>query len=246
MKPLYLAGTSPLRVALDGPALRISRSNASDRRFPLERVSRIVVSGSVSWSTDALLACADEGIAVCFLKADGGLRARWIGRPSKRCDFAQRWSNFLDRPDYKELYAQWRSNIRRRAIRFCALRMGRPSIGCNRDVIRVIQQETNCDAVELRRIKKKINGLAHARCVEELARVGLGSDNASLKLIAPDLVAMIQWGLHPDFAVWWQRRRRPSSGPDSAISFFEQHGGVCEFHLRETLRHLNRYLEGLE
>lgn len=247
MKPLYLAGAETLHVALDGPALRVSKSNASDRRFPLGRVSRIVVSGRVSWSTDALLACADEGIVVCFLKADGSPRGRWIGRPSKRCDFAQRWHNFLDRPDYQELYAQWRSNIRRRAVRFCALRMGWSPVGRTRDLVRVIQAGTNCGVGELRTLRRELHGLAHARCLEELARIGLGADDASLTLIVPDLVTTIQWGLHPDLDIW--RRGRPEhelDDPMLAITFFERHRNACEFHLRETLRHLNRYLEGFE
>ena len=247
MKPLYLAGVETLHVALDGPALRVSKPNASDRRFPLRRVSRVVVSGRVSWSTDALLACADEGIVVCFLKGDGSPRGRWIGRPSKRCEFTQRWQNFLDRPDYRELYAQWRSNIRRRAVRFCALRMGWPPVGRTRDLIQAIQTEADCGVAELQAFRRKLHGLAHARCLEELARIGLGSDDASLALVVPDLITAIQWGMHPDLAVWRQGQHRQALGdPMLAVTFFERHRGACEFHLRETLRHLNRYLEGLE
>ena len=237
MKPLHLAAAETLHVALDGPALRVSKSNASDHRFPLGRVLRIGVIGRVSWSTDALLACADEGTVVCFLKADGSPRGRWLGRPSKRSDFVQRWQNFLDRSDFR----------RRCAVRFCALRMGWPLVGRTRDLIQEIQAEADCGIAELRTFKRKLHGLAHARCLEELARTGRGSDDAFLTLIVPDLVTAIQWGLHPDFAVWRQGRHRHTFGaPMLAIAFYERRRNTCEFHLRETLRHLSRYPEGLE
>jgi hypothetical protein len=83
-KALYLHGHQPLTVALDGPALRVQAEASADRLFPLERVSRVVVSGDVVWSTEALLACADSGVPVAFLRRDGVLRARVLGRPKAR------------------------------------------------------------------------------------------------------------------------------------------------------------------
>ena len=68
-KPLYLHGHQPLAVALDGPALRVTQAESADRLFPLERLSRVVASGEVAWSTEALLACADHGVPVSFLAA---------------------------------------------------------------------------------------------------------------------------------------------------------------------------------
>jgi len=101
MKPLYLDGAQPLAVTLDGPALRVGQRGCADRRFPLRRVSRVVNSGRVSWDTRALLACADKGITICFLARDGGTRARWTGRTTERSGLAQRWNDFLDRPDWR-------------------------------------------------------------------------------------------------------------------------------------------------
>lgn len=84
MKPLYLHGHQPLAVTLDGPALRVSSEGSADRLFPLQRLSRIVVSGEVDWTTEALLACADQAIPISFLLRGGGLRARVLGRPRAR------------------------------------------------------------------------------------------------------------------------------------------------------------------
>ena len=245
MKPLYLDGKEPLPVALDGPALRVSTAAESDRRFPLCRISRVTVSGRVSWSTEALLACADEGITVCFLKSDGGPRARWIGRPSKRSEFAQRWRDFFDRPDCDALYADWRRNIRRRALRFCALRLGW-SPNSSQNIVAMLMGGIESDISELREFKREIRGLAHSRCLQELTKIGLGSDDTTLASIVPDLVMVIQWGLHPDFITWWQGQRRALIQSNLAVSFFERHRNTCDFHLRDTLRSLNHYLKELE
>lgn len=245
MKPLYLYGEELLSVALDGPALRVSTVGESDRRFPLGRVSRVIVSGIVSWSTEALLACADEGIAICFLKPNGSPRARWIGCPSRRSEFSQRWRDFLDRPDCDALYAEWRKNIRRRALRFCALRLGWPS-SWSSNTAAMLASGIGSDISELREIKREVRGLAHSRCLQELTKIGLGSDNTTLALIIPDLVMVIQWGLHPDLITWWQGRRRALKPSNLAVSFFERHRNTCDFHLRDTLRSLNCYLKDLE
>ena len=245
MRPLYLNGKERLLVSLDGPALRVSGPALSDRRFPLSRVSRVIVSGEASWSTEALLACADEGIAVCFLKRDGSPRGRWIGRPSKRSEFAQRWRDFQDRPDCDALYAEWRTNIRRRAIRFCAFRLGwSPNQSAN--IIPRLIRGTNSDVSELIKFKKEIRGLAHSRCLEELTRVGLGADDALLASLIPDLAMAIQWGLHPDLLTWRGNHRCTPKRGNRAIAFFERYRGTCDFHLRDTLRSLNQYLKELE
>lgn len=79
-KALYLDGAAePLEVVLDGPALRIRRYARADARAPLRVLGRIVVSGSVAWRTEALLACMDAGIPVVFLAADGTARGWAVG-----------------------------------------------------------------------------------------------------------------------------------------------------------------------
>lgn len=253
MRPLYLDGVTALNVSMDGPALRVSGPSSADRRYPLARISRVVVSGQVSWTTDALLTCADEGIVVCFLNADGDVRGRWIGRRSERSAFVQRWHDFVDRPDWKERYAQWRVATRRRAIRLCAMCMGWSPKHDPRSLSRSILDATRpcADNQEMRTIKRRLHGLAQSRALEELAKIGLQANDVVLLNIVPDLVAAIQWGLHPDLTRWLldrQRRREPKqpSDPYGAVCFFERHRGTCDFALRDTLLRLNQYLRGLQ
>ena len=256
MKPLYLHASEPLTVSLDGPALRISRSGCAVRRFPLRRISRVMVSGNASWSTDALLACADEGIGVCFLKADGMPRARWIGRATERNELAQRWQDFLDRPDWPDLYTRWRIALSRRAVRFCAWRMGWSPTKDPRTMNQAICEATRAvvNAEGLRIIRRRLYGLAQARAFEELRKTGLDAKDVSVTHLVPDLVTAIQWGLRPELTQWLVRRSRREEAPHAesgfdartAAVFFERHSALVDFHLRDTLGRLHRHLEGLQ
>ena len=215
-----------------------------------------MVSGSASWSTHALLACADEGITICFLKSDGMPRARWIGRETKRGELAQRWQDFLDRPDWQSLYIQWRIALSRRAVRICAWRMGWSATGDPRSMHQAIHEATWAVAnrEELSVVRRRLHGMVYARALEELGRVGLGAGDVSASYLAPDLVTSVQWGLRPELTRWLARGRS-GRNPCDAESYFnhrrvavflERHSAVVDFHLRDALGRLHRYLEGLQ
>ena len=252
MKPLYLQGTEPLAVALDGPALRVSQAGCAIRRFPLQRISRVVASGQVTWTTNALLACADEGIAVCFLTARGTPRARWIGRATKRSELAQRWQDFLDRPDWQDLHKSWRIASSRRAVRICAWRMGWSPERDPRPMHLVICEATRSivGMEALRTTGRRLFGLAQTRAIEELTRVGLNAQDDALIYLVPDLVTSIQWGLRPELTRWLadQRRcggnghRQPTGttpDPRAITRFLQRCSGLVDFHLRDTLGRLH-------
>ena len=255
MKPLYLQGSCPLKVTLDGPALRIAQDGVADSRFPLARVSRVIVSGNVSWTTDALLACADEGIFISFLSAAGSTRARWIGRCSKRSAFSQRWIDFVDRPDWEELYHQWSVASRRRAVRLCALRMGwSPQQDTGKLISAIIGPLHQRLGHEYRALVRHMRGLARTRALAELTHLGLGADDDALARISPELTAAIQWGLHPELSRWIrQESRKPLShckgllmtNPRQMARFFEQNIGTVDFCLRDALKFLHSHLGAL-
>ena len=256
MKPLYLHADRPLAVSLDGPALRISQTGCADRRFPLRRISRVMVSGDASWSTRALLACADEGIHICFLTANGMPRARWIGRATLRSELAQRWQDFLDRPDWPDRYTEWRIATSRRAVRFCAWRMGWSPTKDPRTMHQAICEATRTvvHTAELSTIRRRLYGLGQARALEELGKVGLSAGEVSITHLLPDLMTTIQWGLRPELTRWLAHRRRRRNTRHTttefdhrtAATFFERHSALLDFHLRDTLGRLQRHLERLQ
>ncbi|QWF71547.1 CRISPR-associated endonuclease Cas1 [Methylomonas paludis] len=125
MRPLYLEGCSGgCRVVLDDPALRIVVAGKADQLFPLPRISRVVCKGMVEWSMSALLACADAGINLLFLEANGEVRARWLGPGGERQFLAQRLLDLLTRADGIELYGNWYLSMEKLAVRSFARRIG--------------------------------------------------------------------------------------------------------------------------
>ena len=237
-KPLYLNGGAPLQVCLDGPALRVRKQQSDDRRFPLVRISRVVVSGTVDWAWEARLACQESGIVVCFLRADGLPCCQWVGRPSTRSTFAEDWRHFIDSEDSEVSFRQWRIQVRQQATRFCALCLGLE----RRDPHALAVHVGRCAANDplYRAAKRGLYGLAHARSLEELAKLGLSDGNMSLCLVAPDLTASIQWGLHPRVRDWLPRQS--SVTMPRLTAFFEGSRSTVDFHLRDTLRRLARFL----
>jgi CRISPR associated protein Cas1 len=123
MKPLSI-DTTGARVRLDGPALRIEAPQRAAQWFPLSRLSRVVTGHRSEWSTDALLACAEQRITVCFVAADGRLLARCITKPVSERLLQQRWADFLLSDDWPERYACWYRSMEKMAARSLARRMG--------------------------------------------------------------------------------------------------------------------------
>ena len=68
--PLYLLGGANRHVDLDGPALRLRQSKATDLRYPLARLSRILAGQTIQWSPKALCACMEAQIPIIFLGKD--------------------------------------------------------------------------------------------------------------------------------------------------------------------------------
>lgn len=116
LKPLYLDGVQPLAVKLDGPALKVMQPGRSPGRYPLRRLSRVVVSGAVDWDTPALIACLRAGVVVTFLDEDGELAGLCVGAATGGVNLRERLAEFALRPDWPEYYANWYAAMERRGI----------------------------------------------------------------------------------------------------------------------------------
>lgn len=196
MRPLYIDGAPNCRVVLDAPALRITVPDQADQLFPLSRISRVVCQGSVDWSMQALLACADAGIQLLFLEKSGAIRARWLGQSGERQRLTQRLIDLLSRADGPTLYTNWLLSMEKLAARSFARRMG-------------LNGWRECSAVKLlQQLKQTLdhNGWHRAELIQSilyselliwLPECGFERDNEvllSMELdLAADLSQLLRW-----------------------------------------------------
>ena len=204
MKPLYLNGRIGMFVALDEPALRVTLPGRAATLYPLQRISRVIASGPVAWETAALLACAERGITVTFLRRDGALQAYLFGESTQREGLLCRLQDLLDRPDWQERYDDWRRAMASRARKSLARRLGL-------DVIKapsLAQMAARLNALkefyvgpQVRQfIDRRLRGLLCALAAELLTDAGLSAERVRCldeRLdLTTDLVDLLAWDLH--------------------------------------------------
>lgn len=116
MRSLYLDGGRRATVLRDGPSLRVVSEGRADGMYPFRLLARVIVCGPVEWDSEALLACMDQGIPVTFLTAEGDPRAYCLAAQPRRQPLNDRLEEFLERPDWRNLYENWRRAAERREI----------------------------------------------------------------------------------------------------------------------------------
>jgi len=251
VRPLYLQG-SGTAVKRDGPALRVVRSGAAERWFPLRRISQIVSAAHVDWSIDALLACAESRITVSFIDERGAVIARWLGKPGERGELRQRLSDFLLRPDWRDLYAQWTCAMERMAVRSAIRRTGlafdRPP---SAKALRQLFQEGARSMDRLpayERIGSEVFGLLASLVTQHLADAGIAAESEIMEDLDPasGLTSILFWDFQLARLAWLEerlRRDRPAV-PERAeiVGFFEARRERTEYLTRGLLNRLYRWL----
>ncbi len=214
MRALYLDGAVPIHTMLDISALRVQREDESPRFFPLRRLSRVIVSGAVSFDTEALLALADYGIPVSFLDRKGTVRARLVGEIRLEGGLAQTWVDFLERPDSSQEYENWRRSHERRAAVSTLRRLGlNPFHG---DTLGRLRDSATALAIRLADPPTVTECLRHLRSMTttrielELMQRGLGRSIRPQVDGEPDLsrdlTRILLWELIPSLVGWLRRR----------------------------------------
>lgn len=203
MRPLYLQGRAGCAVRLDGPALRVAMPARADQWFPLARLSRVVVTGRVEWSTEALLACAGRGISVTFLDRDGRTRAYLFGDSGVRESLLHRLRDLLDRPDWRARYGDWYRGMESRARKALCRRLGLDPLSLK--PARLLQQmrlvkRRHVSAAVLDWLEARLHDWLAALVAAELQAAGL--DAARLRAcgerlaLVADLTRLLAWDLH--------------------------------------------------
>lgn len=221
-KPLYVRGGPGLRVEVDGPALRVRRPARAVMLFPLARLARVVSSGMVDWSCEALLACAGAGVPVVFLHRDGSVRGYLFGGDSRCRDphdlLYTRLRARLTRPGGMQRYGEWREVMTRAAVRALSRQLEQQPE--ERDPTRMRDRL----AETLRRyagpgpamvIEGQLRGLLAGLSAELLVEVGLDARRWS-KLdfafdLAGDLAELLGWAMKMPVLAALAKRGEPDA-----------------------------------
>ncbi len=246
MKPLYLNGREPISVRLDGPALRIQSATHADRLFPLQRLNRVVVTGRVDWSTEALLACADRSVNISFLSRGGRLRARLLGKPSGKppLELNDALVVLFEETKGRDRYRDWLDANINRARRFAAglIQSDCRSMGSG-ELRRTITGKALklIDEKELKSVDVHLAALLISHLETLMGKVSLYQDLPVLTVqkinIVRDLADILGWYLQPPKLHFLEQRRGISqrkgwrfvSAPRGAvIYFYEQNTELIE------------------
>jgi hypothetical protein len=213
-RPLYLGPGADVYVALDGPALSISRDERASQLFPLRRLSRVVSARDIAWSSSALLACAEHGVSVLFLDDHGEIVARLMGRPGERDELNRRLIEFLLLPQAQGMYGYWFRNYRRRASHWAGLKLEVPiaqrdPAHCRPALERIARREAG-EAVALE-TRQWFRTLAYAWMQAHLQDLGIGAGQSLGQVgepnLAKDLTDILTWYLEPARIGWLRSRR---------------------------------------
>lgn len=235
MKPCYLVGRTGMCVNLDGPALSVMQPYKARQLVPLSRVSRVIASGPVELSTEALLACAERGITITFLHADGQIRAYLFGDSPRRDGLWQRLRDFLDRPDWEERYSDWKRAMDSRLRRLLCQRLDLSLDAYSLSEIERHFQDYQVEQIGSHQrgfIVGRLHGMTAALVAELLAEVGLGAEQQRALGNRIDLPGSLARWLLLDLQIplinWLQQQACGAAIKDNAlVMFFEsQMGGL--------------------
>ncbi|TVQ89496.1 MAG: hypothetical protein EA400_07530 [Chromatiaceae bacterium] len=257
-RPLYIVATADTYVSLDGPALAVSREERAQLHFPLQRIARVYSSTGVHWSTSALLACAERGIAVVFVDAQGEVQARLLGRPGERDELLLRWREFLLLPQAPDMYQHWLRGMRARVAWWAAVRVQAPASMRDPRRARLWIEQLALRLTGRRAAEKSrqwLRALAYHWMEQHLHDLGFGASTelgqAGEPALARDLAELLMWYLEPPRIGWLRRRyhaalarQQPLLSPTHAdlVRLFESRAARVAKRGRDLTGSLHRWL----
>jgi len=258
VKTLYMDGPRLRRVLRDGPALRVLAPACADRLYPFARIQRVIVSGYVSWDTDALLACAEHGVPVHFVGRDGTLRARVSnsGGPGLHLtDLADSLKGLCLRHRGLQAYQGWMDGVANYARQRIAYELGWGSTDPQR-LRRLLTEQGRRYArtSEIRRLDRQLYGLVTVQLDGLLRELGVDPEAAWLMDLGlspvRDFTNILIWDLElPKLGMLkraWTRARRHGRARASlqwadAVRLFEIQLEALSRSFASTARGFHRF-----
>jgi len=249
LRPLYLEGTTPWRVALDaGVALRIAAPGRAARNVPLQQVARVVCDTRVHWDTDALLACLRAGVPVVFHDPRGDTVGWCFGPRRRETTLASLLHEALSQAEWPTIWAKWHAAMHRREMRAALRALGATVVRLEPDAVRarlcnLHRERIDVPAGEL---------LCALRCaatalVAERVQVLVG--DASLLCYArpglnlpAEFAALLEWRLHRLLHATAPAQLRCMAATRVAATLVERHAATLEAGIGDMLGDLELHL----
>lgn len=111
-RTLYLAHGERKRVGLSDQSLVIANVLAQNRRYPLQRIARIVSSSTVDWSGAALQACQREAISITWMDPQGNALGTLYPQRGRSCGVGAALDLMFERPEGLQRYRHWQRSRR--------------------------------------------------------------------------------------------------------------------------------------
>jgi len=123
--PLYI-GSKVSAELDDGPSLEVTSPGLVSCRFPLRRISRLIICAGADVPSESIIACLKSHIPVTW--HDRGGRALAVALPldCRALEWAERIAVMMGRPDWRSSYEMWAAAQKNIALRSLAARIRLP------------------------------------------------------------------------------------------------------------------------
>ncbi len=249
-KPLYLDGTHLRSIALEGPALKVEDDLGRYRFYPLARLSRIVLRGSMQCSTEVLQALLSAGLSLTIISKDGEALG-WLAsaEPLLISTLQQR----LEEAEGLGLLQQALEDWRLSRLRLMILRHVVPYLpGTHPADLRARTMRSRANSLiyrrsglDWRKVTRRFRPLLQSLALQRLQEAGvdarwLGADAArpNMTRLFVQLLEWVLWGA--------ALRRRKLTAPESwsgEISFFEAQREVLDQEMQALLADMEHNLQ---
>ncbi len=244
MSPLYLHGKPEMIVTFEVPALSVSMADKTRQLFPLSRISRVVVSGTVDWSMAALFACADNGITLVFLNSLGEVRCKWLGQTKCKQPMIKSFVDLLQRTNAQQCYKNWYLAMDRMAVRSAArrLRFIDWEYANRREVNLWFKQLLSNDWIV---ILNMIESFILSTVLKFMSDFGLDSRCEYLMVghinLTEDLSRILIWDFYPALLAW-EKQCSVAPGQVQLVSFYETRSQRVDHLIQGLLNRLHQCL----
>jgi hypothetical protein len=222
----------------------------------------VVVCGQVDWSTEALLACAQAGAPVSFLRRGGLLRARVLGGASTRKDWLRLTEllvEFLESPaGGVERYCDWVSAQAQQARRELVYEAERGPWPTEPAILTQLLRERArlyTRSAELECFDSQVRALVRIHVETQLHGLRFDPDAAELLvldvLLVDDLTGILNWTVQNAKLAWLKHLGNRQRGRDGglarpgwaeAIRFMTSQDSTLERRFADLIRKLQVFL----